>query len=385
MAAKAKIVSIETIKPSTPTPKHLRDLKLSLLDQLIPHQIYFPLFLCYSHHDINNAFGGTGDHFSIISQKLKTSLSHALTLYYPYCGKSLKDNISIDCNDMGVAFIESKVHVKLSDILNNPKLELLVKDFFPFDPFNFDEQPEANLAVQLTQFSCGGIALAVPFDHKVGDGSTSGYFLRAWALLATGQGSLIEAPQIETSLLYFPPSRNIPNINFRDVISKEELASKVCHVVNLRSLIDPPLPEVTRGNLIVHSLSPSLELKGEVGLHDFAEMARKAVIRVDKDYVSKFVVDGIIKVVEEMKATKEEGVPVYTFSSLMRVDFYGIDFGWGKPTWVGTVGRRRMKNAVMLFPTRDGKGTEAWITLSKVDMVQFERNPELIQYTSVNC
>ncbi|OIW20565.1 hypothetical protein TanjilG_14969 [Lupinus angustifolius] len=439
MAAKGEIISIETIKPSTPTPDNLREFKLSLLDQLIPHQVYIPLLLCYSHHDINNAFGGTDDHFSVISQKLKTSLSQALTLYYPYCGTTVKDNLSIDCNDTGVVFIESKVNANLSDILIDPLLDVMVNDFFPFDPYNFDE-PEANMAVRLNQFNCGGIALGVSFNHKLGDAITTASFLKAWSLIARGQGSIVAAPQMETSNLYFPP-KNFKMPSFRDMLipednvtkrfifsgtnlsrirdkvsssnknlsrveavtaliwksaleaaatansDKEQIihASKVIHVVGIRGRVDPPLPEVTRGNLIIQSLSPKLELKGEVGLHDFAEMARKAVRSVDKDYVSKIVGDGILKVVEEMRASKEEGVPVYTFSSVTRLDYYENDFGWGKPTWLGTVGRRPNKNTILLFTSRDGEGTEAWITLPKAEMVEFERNPEILQYTSVDC
>ncbi|CAL0333247.1 unnamed protein product [Lupinus luteus] len=438
MAAKIEIISGETIKPSTPTPEHLRDFKLSLLDQLIPHQVYIPILLCYSHHDINNAFGSTDDHFSVISQKLKTSLSHTLTHYYLYSGTTVKDNLSIDSNDTGVVFIESKVNANLSDILISPLLDVMVNDFFAFDPYNFDE-PEANMAVQLNQFNCGGIALGVTFNHKLGDGITAASFLKHWSLIARGQGSLIEAPQMETCNLYFPP-KNFKMPSYRDMLTQEDNvtkrfifsgtnltrirdritsssknlsrieavtaliwksaleastkasskeqkihASRAIHVVGIRGRMDPPLPEVTRGNLVVYSLSPLLELKGEVGLHDFAEMARKAVRGVDKDYVSKLVGDGILESVEEMKASKQEGVAVYTFSSVTRLGYYENDFGWGKPTWLGTVSKRPNKNTALFFPTRDGEGTEAWITLSKDDMVEFERDPEIVQYTSVDC
>ncbi|KAE9592602.1 hypothetical protein Lal_00028553 [Lupinus albus] len=436
MEAKVEIVSTETIKPSAPTPDHLRDFKISFLDQLIPNQVYIPLLLCYPHHDIKNAFGETSDYFSVISQKLKTSLSQTLTFYYPYCGTTVKDNISIECNDTGVVFIESKVHANLSDILKNPLVGEMVRNFLPFDPYNFDV-PEVNLAIQLNQFSCGGIALGVSFNHKVGDAITVGYFLKTWSLIARGQGSDVVVPQMETSNLYFPP-RNEESVNFRDIINKEEIvtkrftfsgtnlsrlrdklssssknlsrveavsaliwkaaleaaiatskeqkihASKVCHIVGIRPRMVPPLPDVTRGNTYVQSLSPSLELKGDVGLHDFSEMTRKAVRSIDADYVSKLKGDGILKAIEEMKAPTEEGVPVYTFSCISRSKYYESDFGWGKPTWVGTVARRPVKNAILLLPARDSEGAEAWVTLSKVDMVEFERNPELLHYVSLD-
>ena len=45
-----EIISSESIKPSSPTPKHLKTHKLSLLDQFIP-SIYIPMVLFYTFDD----------------------------------------------------------------------------------------------------------------------------------------------------------------------------------------------------------------------------------------------------------------------------------------------------------------------------------------------
>lgn len=215
MAAKAEIVSTDTIKPSSPIPDHLRDFKLSLLDQLAPPSIYVPIVLFYSASD-TNAFGTD---FTTISDKLKTSLSDVLTLFYPFCGRLKDDNSSVECNDAGVIYIESKVPTNLNDILKNPQIHE-IKEFFPFDPCN----PAVNMAVQLNQFTCGGIALGVCFSHKIADGATAASFLNAWASITRGEGDNIVAPQMDVAML-FPP-RNIQMDITRGMTGHQDIVTK---------------------------------------------------------------------------------------------------------------------------------------------------------------
>ncbi|AES82272.1 transferase family protein [Medicago truncatula] len=110
-----ELVSRETIKPSSPTPHHLRIYPLSFLDN--------------------------SDQNSKISQ-LRKSLSQILSKYYIFAGR-LKDKITIECNDQGVTFIVTKIKNKLSDILQNPSEETLNSLF----PDNFMYSPTRVLVV----------------------------------------------------------------------------------------------------------------------------------------------------------------------------------------------------------------------------------------------
>ena len=69
-----QIVSRKLVKPSTPTPPHLRSFKTSSIDQLAP-QAYVPIILYY--HASN------GDEIDGKRKRLEKSLSEILTLYYP--------------------------------------------------------------------------------------------------------------------------------------------------------------------------------------------------------------------------------------------------------------------------------------------------------------
>ncbi|KAM7278943.1 hypothetical protein ACFE04_006077 [Oxalis oulophora] len=90
---KIEIVRRETIKPSSPTPDHLRKFKLSFLDQLIPNE-YVSLLLYYPPKDFDPKDGGN------MLDRLKSSLSKTLTRFYPFAGR-LNDDVSVDCNDEG--------------------------------------------------------------------------------------------------------------------------------------------------------------------------------------------------------------------------------------------------------------------------------------------
>ena len=116
------IVSKEQVKPSSPTPSHLRTFKLSLLvlDQLIPAP-YAPIILFFPINDCSNL-----SNFPNRLELIKKSLSETLTLYYPLAGK-IKDDLCIDCDDEGAYFVDAQVNVCLSEFLSQPDLLLLHK------------------------------------------------------------------------------------------------------------------------------------------------------------------------------------------------------------------------------------------------------------------
>ncbi|XP_027337112.1 vinorine synthase-like [Abrus precatorius] len=434
MVVKGELVSKDTIKPSSPTPDHLRNFKISLLDQLAPPSFYVPILLFYSAPDVT-AFG---INFKTISNKLKASLSTILTLYYPFCGR-LKGNSSVECNDEGVLFVEYKFSTELSNILKSPQLHE-INELFPFDPYNPPAEHNENMAIQLNEFRCGGIALGVCFSHKIADGSTAASFLNAWASTSKGQGNNIVAPaQLEEATQLFPP-RNIEMDMTRGLVGHKNLVTKrlvfyesdisrlkqklgcfnfnptrveavtaliwkssleaakatsgeqkcpasiMVHAVNIRSRMAPTLSKHSIGNLWQPAVSSLVEVSGEIRLHDLAEIVRKTIRKVDGDYISKLQGAEFFKVINSLESwvmAAEKGIPCHGFSSWIKFEFYEADFGWGKPTYVRTIGVP-IKNVVILMATKDGDGIEAWVTLTTRDMLEFERNPQLLEFSSLD-
>ncbi|XP_028806379.1 vinorine synthase-like [Neltuma alba] len=438
--AKVEIVSQVTIKPLSPTPNHLKHFQISLLDEIAtPPSFYVPVVLFY--------FASDHDFFKV-SQKLKTSLSQILTLYYPFSGriKRNKSNLYVDCNDEGVLYLKARVPSKLSDFLKGNTNEQLneIKGFLPLDPYkpklDDDDEDRLIMAVQVTEFCCGGIAIGLCISHKVCDATSVASFLKAWSQRAMGEAS--SSPlNMEASFL-FPPKgvgidindrvgeKNITTKRFlfsenslcklkeeisrgcgfkptrveavtaliwksaleaaRNTEPSDKSTSFLLHAVNIRGRMQPSLLENSLGNLFVYAISPLFEVDKEtkMKLQDLVEVVRKTIKMVDGNYVRKLQGDGqeLMETLEPMshKLVAKKDVPCYSFSSWVRFGFYETSFGWGKPTWVCTIGVP-IKNVIILMPTCSGDGgLEAWITLNELHMCQFETHPLLLQFVYSN-
>ncbi|KAM7480925.1 hypothetical protein LguiB_005508 [Lonicera macranthoides] len=116
MARQLHGLRIETIKPASLTPSHLKRFNLSPTDQVTP-RIYMPIVFYYPNH-VPRSLKDIADK----SSQLKSSLSEILTHYYPFAGR-LNCGAYVDCNDEGVEFQEANIKCGLSEILKKPQNE----------------------------------------------------------------------------------------------------------------------------------------------------------------------------------------------------------------------------------------------------------------------
>ncbi|XP_057432339.1 stemmadenine O-acetyltransferase-like [Lotus japonicus] len=121
---------------------------------------------------------------------------------------------------------------------------------------------------------------------------------------------------------------------------------------------------------------PTLNPGEECGL---AKQVRNQIKKIDKDFMRKlqegndhlsFLMDNV-----ERLLLKEELVP-FNFTSLCRFPLYEADFGWGKPTWVGSAALT-FKNLVVFVDAKNGGGIEAYVSMAVEDMAKFEADEEL--------
>ncbi|KAF7825723.1 vinorine synthase-like [Senna tora] len=469
---KPEIVSKTTIKPSSPTPSHLRHFKLSFFDQLVPPSFYVPILLFYSAselHDFN---------FTQISETLKSSLSQTLTLYYPFCGTIISNddtnnNIAyVDCNDNGVVFVEARIpNSTLSDLLatrNNPRFRDQIAQFLlPFDPHAHPNDAVRDggvvvMGVQVSEFACGSVVVGACISHVVCDGATTASFFGAWSEKARRNiishpddrvddgGAGVVSPTMESGSERFPARISGMELNAMvsgimmgernnvvtrrmvvsgksvsevresvcgddekkftkvevvtaliwkcameaeaEALKSDDYASLMVHAVNFRRRMVPPLPENAIGNLWQPAVSPLVEIERSkaIEVKDLAQVVRETIRKIDGDYLRKLEGEdselGFNEMLKSLKQMlllmKEKGIPLYSFSSWIRFEFYKTQFGWRKPTWVYTFGPP-LGNVVVLLPTKCGDGgVEAWVTLNHLHMAQFEKNPYLLQFAS---
>lgn len=122
-----EIILRETIKPTSPTPHHLRTCKFSFIDQTV-NDIYTPLIIFLP--NTNNAT--VTNVMSKRSKQLRETLSDILTRFFPLAGE-VRDNLYIDCNDKGVYYMEARVNQTLRDYLCNPQDEKM-RELMPESP-----------------------------------------------------------------------------------------------------------------------------------------------------------------------------------------------------------------------------------------------------------
>ncbi|XP_059445216.1 stemmadenine O-acetyltransferase-like [Corylus avellana] len=424
MKLDVQVISTDTIKPSSSTPDRLRHHTLSFVDQIAP-SIFMPFLLFYPRDGVAHLSNEERQ------TRIKKSLSEALTRFYPLAGR-IKDNFHVDCNDEGVHYVEAKATCQLSEFLEDPNPD----EHNKFLPYELDDVNEVALAVQLTTFDCGGIVIGVVFAHKVADASSLIFFLKSWAAIARGSSN-IATPHFESATI-FPPvtspsfilsrlgtgndkistkrfvfegsaiaalrdkySTDDTNIEYPRPTRVEALSAflysrylaatqpdpsklySLCHAINVRTRLDPPLSENYFGNI---SLSTGFVISSDTKdvFRRIVIPLRDAISKVDMDYVKSFQTSGGSSNVflDNLERFRKGEVILLAFTSLCRFPVYDeADFGWGKPVWFASA-KLLFKNLFGFFDTKSGNGIEAWINLDEEDMAKFEVDKELLSYVS---
>lgn len=418
MVGNKDVISKEWIKPSSSTPHASRDLKLSFLDQIAP-STFVPLILFYQNESL---FSSSMDHANR-SQHLKQSLSEVLTKFYPLAGR-INGNLSVDCNDSGALFIEARIHAPLSRAIQNTTTE----DSDQYLPLEFDcyaSNYSLPLAVQISFFECGGIAVGVCISHKLVDGMSFVTFMDAWAATCRGKADKIVQPNFELGGSHFPPTNfQLPALcNFtpsgergtfvakRFVFNKERLAALkqaassgssvkdptsveavsafiwkhfisaakanvdrkkdflAFHIVNLRQRMSLPCDRFAFGNFVTGAIalltSSDQDDHDEEYFDDLVGHLRTAIRKIDHDYIKQ--VQSGLPFLNSLQNIALEQLDCSSFSSWCGFRIYEVDFGWGKPSSVSP-GLIPARNSVMLLSASCGDGIEAWITTEKDEM-----------------
>lgn len=162
--------------------------------------------------------------------------------------------------------------------------------------------------------------------------------------------------------------------------------SLIVHSFNLRGKTDPPMDDNTCGNFYVLVPARFILDESNMELHDLVQIINNAMRRTNKMY-SNAVLDGdeffalVFNAFKDVMkdSLKPEEIDVRMFASWCGIPFYGVDFGWGKPSWIST-GSRKME-MVSLQDTESGDGVEAWVCLKEKEMLRFEQDLDIVAYT----
>ncbi|XAR54836.1 Alcohol O-acetyltransferase, partial [Bertholletia excelsa] len=389
---------------SNPNPP--QNSQLSLLDQLSPN-IYLPMLLFYPGDQACDA--------RYMTLQLKISLPKTLTHYYPFAGR-LAGQAAVDCTDDGVEFLEAQADYRLSDILQRADPETLDR-LYPSGVL-WNESYEGSLVmVQLNSFTLWATVCNFIRDWATaaaGGKATSPEFISAALgfpgdILAVPATRLEERVRCVTRRLLFDALKmaklkamvaglGVDNPTRVEVVTAliylrvmaavgSTRPAVLTQPVNLRPRTAPPLPVNSAGNFVW--FFPVLAMNENAkNLVSLVSAMRKGMV----DFVNKYVKDKSPKecytlVCQSLKEAKKvlgknDEIDVYKCTSLCRYPFEQMDFGWGKPVWVG-FSSSVVKNTFHLSDATEG-GIEAWVTLEEKDMAVFERDEELLSLASLN-
>ncbi|KAK1371887.1 Vinorine synthase [Heracleum sosnowskyi] len=418
MNFEAEVVCREIIKPASPTPKNLSTFKLSLKDQLSP-RFYVPIILFYASSPVVDKKN---------PNLLKNSLSQTLSHMYPLSGR-IKDVFSIECKDQGVEFVESRVPVSVSSVLNNLKIDQL-KQLVPFDPEGVPtpENQKCLLGAQVNYFSCGGIAIGICINHIIIDFAVIHNFLKTWSAITRGEK--IEDTFVRDCTTVFRP-QDVSGFNQLEVEKGTKSSAKRfifsnCSISALQKKMGKDLDQYPSRVVAVSTfvwaaiiatspekiwfMTMQMNLRNKMGHPEILQnslgnithaIVTSAGSETDYRALVREVLDSIQEVTPEFlknlyedenyftdykKAVEDfaeysDGIGLFSTSSWCGFPTYEVDFGWGKPVQLGTT--RIPTNCAFLMDTRDGKGIEVWVSLPEKCMQKLEKNADFLAHVSM--
>nr|GMC71914.1 vinorine synthase-like [Ipomoea batatas] len=310
----------------------------------------------------------------------------------------------MECNDEGVEFIVADVAENMCCLLDNPEMEK-IRQLSPSAKV-YEPQPVGKvlLAVQVNRFCCGVIAIGFFVSHAILDGSTlakkPGHPSIA-AVLSNNHSTILFPPLTDTSALersvkmaaeaiqqeekhmvvkrFVIPANAIAQLReeliFKEnnkgfqrpsrteaitalvwaavIIANPSQTVTLSCMVDLRSRMEPPLPPNCLGNLTYGATVHCAAKDGTV-------VTAAQLVRRIRDS---------LKV--------KDSSTLYT-SSLCRMPYYEIDFGWGKPRLVVNM----VKNSMVLFLDAINGGVEVWMGLPKQLMHTLTQDHHFLAYVS---
>ncbi|KAJ8527793.1 hypothetical protein K7X08_015244 [Anisodus acutangulus] len=430
-----KIMSKSLVKPSSPTPDHLKNHKLSFFDQ-VADTIHIPLVLFYPHCNNNSK-----------NEELEESLSRVLTRVYPLAGRFAEDESSVLCLDQGVTYIRATVNCQLDDFLQQGHKDLdLALSFWPHGITDVDETNiivTPLMVVQVTTFECGGLALSISFSHPAMDGFTAFKLVYEWAKVCKfgtpceeinfmnfNLGTLF--PAVDLTAILEPPidegKRPKSKLIARKFIfneaaisrlrekfdSGEALSFKPSRVEMITSLLWRSLIRVAGSpNMKRSIMSFPLNLRGKLSAfpetansfgnfiieipikfeHDETKMELHHIIKLIRDSVhettrncAKATPDEIVSVVVNLYKDSYSGlewggdndVVNFTCSSLCRFPIQKADFGWGKPSLMHFGSRHNQ--VFWLYDTECETGIVVQMDLEETYMDLFVHDPDIMAF-----
>ncbi|PNX71623.1 vinorine synthase-like protein, partial [Trifolium pratense] len=322
----------------------------------------------------------------------------ALTLMFPtpYLGSGRrKDQTFITCNDEGAVYLEAKVNHTMVEFLNPPKLEFLNK-LLPCEPNKMHQNGEdlPQVLVQVNMFNCGGIAIGTCHLHTLLDGCSGSLFQTTWAAICRGCSS-DELPHPD----FFTASSCFPTINHVSKNTNESFdGQKKCSTrrfvfgsESIDTLRDKAKDDDDNDNDDGRSKFPTRyeALAAFIWKHMTLACKMEGGVDSKRPTLAIHIVDMRRRMGSNECVDLPQGIETISpipvvLTSWCGLNFSELDFGWGKPFWVGVRGgdQETLPNVAVIMETNEGM--EAWVTMEMQHIANLENDMEFLKLALSN-
>ncbi|KAI3982525.1 hypothetical protein MKX01_031264 [Papaver californicum] len=460
-SATVEVISNETIKPTTPTPYQLRNFNLSLLDQYFP-PVYVPLIFFYPATVTNSTGSKHHDDLDLLKRSLSETLVHFYPMagrmkdnIVVDCNDEGIDFFEVKIKGKMYDFM-MKPDVTLNLLLPSEVVSTkFVKEAQVIVQVNMFDCGGSAICLCISHKIADLCTMSTFIRNWAGTTNAARY----GGATATANQNLL--PSFDSASL-FPPSEQLvsqsevpptPVSYPAEDSRKDKIVSKrfvfdavkitsvreklqvlmhddykwrrptkvevvtaliwkaamistptgslstVQHAVNYRKRTDPPLLDVSFGNLcgLVTVVLPattatqntanktSSSNSSEVGvqevlddqLTEFVAQLRAEIYKVKGDNgciekIFRSCVSAYDDFVAKSSDIEVKALPLL-MTSWCKFGLYDVDFGWGKPIWVTTNPfLEPSKNIIFMNDTKCGEGIEVWANFLEDDMANFE-------------
>ncbi|KHN10484.1 Vinorine synthase [Glycine soja] len=327
----------------------------------------------------------------------------------------------ITCNDEGALYLEAKLNLNMVEFLTPPKLKFLNK-LLPCEPNKMHSYRETlpQVLVQVNIFNCGGRAIGTCSLHTL---------LQA---ICRDSREEVAFPDLTFASSYFSPLNDLSlhdhkkmctttrfmfgfeSINSLRVEAKdgdydesskpltryEVLAAFIwkhmkptckmesnstrpavaIHIVDMRRRIGEPFSRYTIGNILWPMMVFCEKVNAETSVGYLVSIAKEKFGNLSSEWFLRVKSDpNILGSTQCMDLTQgietRSPIPITSWSGL---NFRGLDFGFGKPLWVGVTGgdKETLPDEVVIMEIDEA--IEAWLTMEMQHIANLERDIEFL-------
>ncbi|XP_047078520.1 acyl transferase 15-like [Lolium rigidum] len=326
-------------------------------------------------------------------ETIKKALSQALVHYHPMAGRlatGADGELHIACTGEGVSFVAASASCSLVELsTTSPQL---LKDLTLRYPGEYCSLSDALLLMQVTEFSCGGFAVGVTWNHLIADGVGMAQFLQAIGELARGMpapsvvpvrfdGSLPCLPQPMVAWLRSQMRIETEEMVSLDVTISSSLISRVkaeCGDCTTFEAVAAVLWRCRTRATMSDSEAPALlvflsNVRDVVGAKDgfYGNCLTMQFVQATSGAVANGDIKDLVKLIRLAKekipdlyknvgsSDEQQQVPpsynILTISSWRNLGFDTVDFGSGIPARVLWQGEKTVALFCYLCPPCKGK------------------------------